>query len=266
MLKLRCSANNYFFILVFSLLASFISSAHAQKYASIIVDDLGNNFHRGKAVIHFPAPVTLAILPKTRFASTLAKLAHANQKEIILHLPLQSIQNHDHSPGTLDLHMTHKEFLSELKSNIASVPHIKGINNHMGSLLTMHPGHMKWLMQEVSVIGDLYFVDSRTSAKSVAADIAIEYHVPTLQRDIFLDPDYKPETIKQQFEEFIKIINRQGYAIAIAHPHPRTLRFLKDNIARLKTLGIKLVTVSQLIKLKTGNTYVTCTGATCTGF
>ena len=188
--------DNYSLIIVLTLL-SFISSAHAEKYASIIIDDLGNNYGRGKAVIHFPAPVTLAILPKTTFSTSLAELAHANKKEIILHLPLQPISNHDHSPGTLNLHMTQQEFLSELKSNILSVPYIQGINNHMGSLLTMHPGHMSWLMKEVSEIGNLYFIDSRTSAKSVATTIAIENDVPTLERDVFLDPDYKPETIKK---------------------------------------------------------------------
>ena len=264
MLKLKYIASNYSIIIALALLG-FTSTTQAQKYASIIVDDLGNNFNRGKAVIHFPAPVTLAILPKTKFSSSLAELAHTNKKEIMLHLPLQPIANHDHSPGTLSLHMTHQEFLSELKSNIQSVPFIKGINNHMGSLLTMHPGHMNWLMKEVSSIGDLYFVDSRTSKKSVATDIATENNVPALKRDVFLDPDYKPETIKKQFKRFIKIINRQGYAIAIAHPHPGTLQFIKDHLSELEENGIELVTVSELIKLKAGKTYVTCTGTACTG-
>ena len=264
MLKLKDITNNYSILIVLTLLG-FTYPAHAEKYASIIVDDLGNNFDRGKSVIHFPAPVTLAILPKTEFSTSLAKLAHANQKEIILHLPLQPIANHDHSPGTLNLHMTHQEFLSELKSNIRSVPYIKGINNHMGSLLTMHPGHMNWLMKEVSDIGDLYFVDSRTSKKSVASTIATENQVPSLERDVFLDPDYKPETIKKQFQHFINVINRQGYGIAIAHPHPRTLQFIKDHLTELEDHGIELVTVSQLMKLKAGKTYVTCTGTTCAG-
>ena len=264
MLKLKHLTSNYSLIIAITLLG-FISSTHAQKFASIIVDDLGNNFDRGKSVIHFPAPITLAILPKTEFSASLAKLAHSYNKEIILHLPLQPIANHDHSPGTLNLHMTHQEFLSELKSNIESVPHIQGINNHMGSLLTMHPGHMNWLMKEVSAIGDLYFVDSRTTTKSVANTIATENHVPSLERDVFLDPDYKPDTIKKQFQRFINIINRQGYGIAIAHPHPRTLQFIKEHLSELEDNGIELITVSQLIKLKAGKTYVSCTGTTCAG-
>jgi len=247
-------------------LACFSITAHAQKYASIIIDDLGNNIERGKSVIHFPAAVTLAILPKTSHAKTLASLAYKNNKEIMLHLPLQSIENHDHSPGTLDLHMTQEEFLSELSSDIASVPHIRGINNHMGSLLTMHPGHMNWLMKKISTIGNLYFVDSRTSSKTVAGTIATENNVPSVNRDIFLDPDYKPATITRQFQKFLDTVHRQGYAIAIAHPHPLTLQFLKEHLGVLENQGIELVSVSQLIKLQTGESYVTCAGATCAGF
>ena len=261
----RFAPNNLSLIIALSLL-SYITQANAEKYASIIIDDLGNNINRGKSVIQFDAPVTLAILPKTKFAIPLAKLAHENNKEVILHLPLQSIKNHHHSPGTLNLHMTHKEFLSELYINIKSVPHISGINNHMGSLLTMHPGHMGWLMKEMSIIGNLYFVDSRTSSKSVASTIAIENNVPTTKRDIFLDPDYKPATIKRQFQHFIDTINQQGYAVAIAHPHPRTLKFLKENLSELALQGIKLLPVSQLIKRQAGENYVTCTGAACSGF
>lgn len=253
-------------ILFVLFISVFSSSVFAQKYASIIIDDLGNSLSHGKSVIQFPAPVTLAILPKTKFASTLAEMAHAKNKEIILHLPLQSIENHKHSPGTLNLHMTHHEFLTELQSNIQSVPHIKGINNHMGSLLTMHPGHMNWLMKEMHSIGNLYFIDSRTSTKSVASSIAQENNVPSLQRDIFLDPDYKPSTIKKQFQLFIETIDKQGYAIAIAHPHPRTLEYIKNNLKELESRNIKLISVSELLKLKSGEEYVTCVGSTCTGF
>lgn len=263
---LKQVACHYLAIIIALYFSCYAPPALAQKYASIIIDDLGNNLDRGKSIIQLPAAVTLAILPKTKHAKTLATLAFENNKEIMLHLPLQSIENHNHSPGTLNLHMTHEEFLSELASNIKSVPHIKGINNHMGSLLTMHPGHMKWLMKEISTIGSLFFVDSRTSSKTVAGTIAIENNVPSVTRDIFLDPDFKPETITKQFEKFLETIHQQGHAIAIAHPHPLTLQFIKEHLPVLEEQGIELVSVSQLIKLQTGEGYVTCTGATCAGF
>ena len=121
----------------------------------------------------------------------------------MLHLPLQSIEHHKPTPGTLKLHMTQQQFTQQLRANIASVPHISGINNHMGSLLTQHPGHMDWLMAEVAKYDDVYFVDSLTSSKSLVTEMATSYQVPNLVRDVFLDPDFKPETIRQQFNHCI---------------------------------------------------------------
>ena len=77
-----------------------------------------------------------------------------------------------------------------------------------------------------------------------------KYAVPHLDRDIFLDPDFRPETIRREFTRFINKVNQTGYAIAIAHPHPRTIQFIQDHIDELEGQGIKLVPVSELIANK----------------
>ncbi|RKZ63722.1 MAG: divergent polysaccharide deacetylase family protein, partial [Gammaproteobacteria bacterium] len=200
------------------LLLVFITWApvHAEKIASIIIDDVGNNLEYGQDVIELPATLTIAILPRTTYAKTLARLAVKNNKEVMLHLPMQSVEHHQHSPGTLDLHMTRKEFNEQLRLNLNSVPYIRGVNNHMGSLLTRHPGHMTWLMDELSRHGGLYFIDSKTTSKSIADKIAVEYKVPNLSRDYFLDPDHEKDTLRRQFDRFIQKVNRRGFALAIA--------------------------------------------------
>ncbi len=252
-------------LFIFLSLLSFFSIAEAAKLASIIIDDIGNSYEHGQTIINFPAAITLAILPQTKFATTLATQAHRNNKEVMLHLPLQSIEHHKPTPGTLKLHMTQQQFTQRLKKNLASVPYISGINNHMGSLLTQHPGHMDWLMSEVANLDNVYFVDSRTSKKSVVSNTATSYQIPNLVRDIFLDPDFKPETIRKQFDRFIDITKKKGHAIAIAHPHPKTLKFLQANLDKLKENGIKLVPVSKLLELRGDENNVTCTGTTCSG-
>ncbi len=229
------------------LIAFFVPACYADKLASIIIDDLGNNLEYGKKAIDLPGPITLAFLPHTVFATELADKAHRSGKEIMLHLPLQSVSHHSHTPGTLKLHMTHNEFISQLESDMKSVPHIKGINNHMGSLLTQHPGHMNWLMAALANEGNLYFVDSRTTTKSVVSLFAKKHKVPHLDRDIFLDPDFRPETIRREFTRFVNKAQQTGYAIAIAHPHPRTIQFIKEHIYELEQQGIKLVPVSEMI-------------------
>lgn len=251
------------------------ADAHADTQgnavASIIIDDVGNNLEQGMAVVEMPATLTVAILPGTAYAVHLARLARKHRKEVMLHLPMQSVEHHRHSPGTLALHMTEKAFTRQLRHNLGAVPYVRGVNNHMGSLLTRHPGHMAWLMDELSRHGGLYFVDSKTTSKSVADRIAREYRVPVMSRDIFLDPDDRPETLERQFERFIKASLNRGSALAIAHPYPETISFLQQNLHRLEQNGIHLIPVSQLINNKQRmahkgeNPDVACTGTTCAG-
>jgi polysaccharide deacetylase 2 family uncharacterized protein YibQ len=254
----------------FLALAFAETPAHAEKLASIIIDDVGNNLEYGADVINLPATLTIAILPKTTYAKRLARLAAAQNKEVMLHLPMQSVEHHEHSPGTLDLHMTRNEFRSQLRLNLNSVPYVRGVNNHMGSLLTRHPGHMAWLMDELSQMGGLYFIDSKTTSKSIADKIAVENNVPVLSRDFFLDPDHNTDTLRQQFDLFIQKVNRRGYALAIAHPYPATIQFLKAHLNELSEHGIKLIPVSELVRIAEQrnkhreNNNVACTGTACT--
>ena len=258
------------------LLAAFFlltTAVRADYLASIIIDDIGQSYDRVDDIIHADLPLTLAILPNTLFAEKIAKQAHQQGKEIIVHLPMQSVRHHNHSPGTLTLHMTEQEFVSQLKQNIASVPYVKGVNNHMGSLMTMHPGYMSWLMQTLSGYEDMYFIDSRTTDKTVAATIADEYRVPNLVRDVFLDPEQDKQTLEQQFQRFIDKARANGSAIAIAHPHPLSIQYILDNSERLHKNGIQLVPVSRLLQLRRqakrknpeADNRVTCTGAACAG-
>jgi len=255
----------------FSFLALALSqtSAQAGKFASIIIDDIGNNFEYGQQVINLPATLTISILPRTSYAKELARLARKNNKEVMLHLPMQSVEYHQASPGTLALHMTKSEFNQQLRLDLNSVPYIQGVNNHMGSLLTRHPGYMTWLMDELSQRGGLYFIDSKTSRKSIAEKIAVEYKIPNLSRDFFLDPDNNKNTLRTQFDRFIQKVNQRGYALAIAHPHPETIKFLKAHLDELGKHGIKLIPVSKLIRTanylnkKRENQHVACTGAAC---
>jgi polysaccharide deacetylase 2 family uncharacterized protein YibQ len=260
-------------LLILTVVLYFSSQApvSAEKYASIIIDDIGNNFDYGKDIIAMPVALTIAILPKTIYAKDLARLAIRHQKEVMLHLPMQSVENHEYSPGTLDLHMTRAEFNRQLLSDLNSVPYIRGVNNHMGSLLTRHPGHMAWLMDELSRRGNLYFVDSKTTSQSIADKIASEHNIPNLSRDFFLDADDNESAIRKQFARFIKKINQRGYALAIAHPYPNTIQFLQIHLGELAEQGISLIPVSSLIKTvnhitpQRDDNHVACTRTTCTG-
>lgn len=233
------------------LLAFFIFipvNAYAQSYLTLIIDDIGDDFHNGKQAIELPGPLTYALLPYSPHAQKLAALGIKSNKEFILHSPMQSVDSRLHTEYTLHMHMTELQFKQQLQSQLSSFPFIKGINNHMGSLLTMHPGYMKILMQELKQYKSLYFIDSRTTAHSIALKVAQEHNIPSVKRDVFLDSETGIQFINHQLDQAIKLSRTKGYAVAIAHPYDNTLKVLKQRLPKLISSDIKLLNASTLIK------------------
>jgi len=214
---------------------------------TIIIDDLGDNFNVGKTAVDLPGNVTYAILPHTPSGVKLAEHAHKNGKQVILHVPMES---HDSNlklgNGALLASMKHKRYQQILTNALDSIPHVSGLNNHMGSLLTERSEPMTWLMLELKK-RDLFFIDSRTSSNSVARKTALRLEVPSLTRDVFLDNDQSIEAIDAAFKKLLDVVKRKGYAIAIGHPYPTTLKYLKDAIPKLEKQGISLINASTMI-------------------
>jgi polysaccharide deacetylase 2 family uncharacterized protein YibQ len=142
--------------------------------------------------------------------------------------------------------VTQEELDATLQDAIAAIPAAVGVNNHMGSLLTSETAPMTWLMQ-VLAQHDLFFIDSRTTARSVAEDIAQAQGVPTRGRDIFLDDEQELGYINGQFNQLLAIARKHGSAIAIGHPYPATLDYLRRVLPLLRQAGVELVPVSALL-------------------
>ena len=222
-------------------------SGGAPPAISIIIDDIGARLRADRRAISLPGPVAFAFLPHTPHGPALAELAHAQGKEVLLHMPMQAIEDGPLGPGAVTLHMDRVEFGEAVRRALAAVPHVSGVNNHMGSLLTRHPGHMTWLMQELKARGDLFFVDSRTSAQTVAERMAHEQGVPALRRHVFLDHDPSPAAVAAEFDRLITLARRQGMAVAIGHPHAATLDLLEQRLPALKTLGVELIPLREML-------------------
>lgn len=221
-----------------------------QPAVAIIIDDMGERLLDGKRALSLPGKVTYAVIPNTAHALEFANFAHKHNREVMLHAPMQALNDYQPNSGVLNLHMDYNEFSDAVKSLLASVPHISGLNNHMGSLITQHPGHMSWLMQALAHNGSLYFVDSRTSPNSVADRIAGEYQLPNTRRDVFLDHQRDTAAINAQFDRMIRIAFASGTALAIGHPYPETLSVLEKRMPLLQQAGISLVNVSTIISMQ----------------
>jgi len=231
------------------LMVSYSGAALQQPRIAIIIDDLGYQLEAGRRAIALPGPLAFAVLPGTPRATVLADWAHAQGKEVLLHLPLQANSEDKHNePIGIDLDMNRQAVVATFAAALQAVPHAVGVNGHRGSLLTRHPGHMLWLMEEIRARNDLFFVDSYTTAGSVAMQIATEAGVQAARRDVFLDPDRSPATVARQFERMKRLAKKRGFVVAIGHPYESTLALLEKELPKLGEQGIELVTISELVR------------------
>jgi len=214
----------------------------------LIIDDLGDRLDLDFQVVELPVPLTCAILPHTPHAGRIARRCHELGQEVMLHLPMQAENNNELlGPGRLELDMEESHFRETFRESLASVPGAAGVNNHMGSLLTRHPGAMTWLMEELTEAG-LFFVDSRTTAQSVAMEMAEEQSVPAVRRDVFLDAVRDPEQIEAELDRAVALAHRFGEVVVIGHPYPETIEVLNRRLPWLSTeSGVTLEPVHALL-------------------
>lgn len=232
-----------------ALLAGEAQAAEIERaFISIIIDDMGYRLSDGLKALHLPGPIAFSFLPHTPHARRLAQLAGESHREILLHLPMEALQESTEvEPGALTLNMDRGTLQATAAAHLASIPGVMGVNNHMGSLLTREALPMAWLMETLKLRG-MFFVDSRTIADSVAARIARQYAVPTTSRDVFLDNIQDRRYIQSQFRELLVKARRKGTAVAIAHPRPFTLEVLARELGRLEQLNVKLISLTEMIE------------------
>jgi polysaccharide deacetylase 2 family uncharacterized protein YibQ len=215
---------------------------------AIIIDDMGYDRAAADSVLALGFPLTVSVLPHLPLSSDVAEEAFRRGDQVMLHLPMQSEEG-SAKPEDVELRvgMGAGEVKEILTGMLDTVPHVAGVNNHQGSLATSDPALMAELMPELRARG-LFFIDSRTEAKTVAYDAAKRAGVRAASRKVFLDDTASREAIVAQLQLAAKDAQRDGSAIAIGHPRPATIAALAQEVPRLETGGIQLVFASELVQ------------------
>jgi polysaccharide deacetylase 2 family uncharacterized protein YibQ len=216
---------------------------------AIIIDDLGYDRHLAEKLIDLNAPLTLSILPHSPHQESIARLAHDRGLEVMLHLPMEPVEypGVNPGPGVLLASMGPDELLRVLEEDLAAVPHIQGVNNHMGSRLTARSEQMYQVFSVLKRRG-LFFIDSRTTNESVCRSSARLFQIPFTQRDVFLDHNHDAAFIRKQIRELVRIAQLKGEAVGIAHPHSTTYAILKEELPALRQ-QVEIVPVSRLVRV-----------------
>jgi uncharacterized protein len=222
------------------------------REVAIIIDDIGYDLNAAKSLIKIDADLTFAILPFQTHSREAAEMLHKAKKEILLHLPMEPISYPQEKPGegALFTDMSDEEIVLQLKNDIAAVPYISGVNNHMGSKFMMDEQKLSLVFKELKK-EKMFFVDSRTSADTKALPAAKKEGLKVAQRKIFIDNNRNYNEICNNLMNVAKN-NDMSPMIIIGHPYPETIQALKDSTKALREKGVSIVSLSQIIKKEKG--------------
>lgn len=215
---------------------------------AVVIDDLGVDRRRSERVIPLRAPLTLAWMTYAQDLPRLTREAHARGHELMVHVPMQPQgASWDPGPDVLEVGVHPEENRRRLEWGLSRFEGFVGINNHMGSRYTGDRTGMKVVMEELRKRG-LLFLDSVTTDKSVAPDLARSYGVPFAARNVFIDNDQSVSAVLAQLQKAEAYARKHGAAIAIGHPHDATIEALQQWLPGLEAKGLVLVPVSTIVK------------------
>jgi polysaccharide deacetylase 2 family uncharacterized protein YibQ len=216
---------------------------------AIIIDDLGYNRKKAQKFLELDAVLTFSILPYSPFTKKIAKAAYDKGMDVMLHLPMEPIEYPaiDPGPGVLLMSMSPDELIRQLKQDLDAVPEIKGVSSHMGSKMTAESDQMYQIFSVLKKRG-LFFIDSRSTAHTVGRSSARLFKVPFAERDVFIDHKPNADFIRKQLKTLVRIAQKRGQAVGIAHPSKTTLKILRQELPELQK-QVELVPVSQLVKI-----------------
>jgi hypothetical protein len=224
---------------------------NAKPLVAIVIDDVGLDRPHSKRAWELPGPLTMSFLPYAKDLREQARAARAHGHELMLHLPMEPNGRADPGPNALLVSLSDNELRQRVNNALDSFDGYVGVNNHMGSRFTAFKPGMETTLRLFKARG-LLFLDSRTTADSVGDQLAQEIGVPSVARNVFLDDDESLDAVRRKLAETEAVARRQGFVVAIGHPHPATLQALGEWLPGLSAKGLVLAPLSAALRKRNG--------------
>jgi polysaccharide deacetylase 2 family uncharacterized protein YibQ len=225
-----------------------VGAAGDRPMIAIVIDDLGLDRRGSDRVVQLPAPLTLAFMTYAGDVTVQAEAARAAGHELLVHVPMAPENEHlTTGPNVLSPDLPADELARRIDWALSRFDGYVGINNHMGSRFTADARSMSALFEELHSRG-LLFLDSRTTAATVADAMAMRYDVPFVSRNIFLDNEFSADAVEIQLRKLEAEARRTGAAVAIGHPHAGTIDAIERWLPTLAARGFALVPVSAIAR------------------
>lgn len=230
-----------------------IGSPQPNGYVALVIDDFGNHNEGVEEVLNLGIPLTVAVMPFRPCSRLDAEAAHKAGLEVILHIPMEPEKGRLDwlGPKGITCNLSDQEIKSRIKEGLREIKWAAGMNNHMGSKATQDKRVMKAVL-EIAKEEKLYFLDSKTTSKSVVAEVSQSLGIDCFERDVFLDLIKSQAEVEAQLRRLADIALKKGYAVGIGHVGPEggsvTARAIRSMKPILQAKGVCFVYLSELRK------------------
>lgn len=226
-----------------------------KDYIAIVIEDLGNNEIGTKEILSLDIPMTVGVIPFRNHSAKEAELAHKQNKEVIIHMPMESesLPLSALGPKCISIKHNQQEIDRIITEAMEELVYATGMSNHTGSRVTANKNSMNGILQVLKQ-KDLFFLDNVNTSKTAVPQAAEMVGSKTLRRHIFIDNVKTLESTKKALAQATKLAKKNGYAIVVGHVGEEggliTAEAIREMIPRLQVEGIEFVTLSQLLKLQ----------------
>jgi polysaccharide deacetylase 2 family uncharacterized protein YibQ len=224
---------------------------NSRPLIAIVIDDVGLDRPHSKRAWELPGPLTMSFLPYAKDLREQARNARAHGQELMLHLPMEPVGRADPGPNALLVMLGDADLRARVTAALDSFDGYVGVNNHMGSRFTAFKPGMETMLRLLRQRG-LLFLDSRTSAQSLGNSLAQEMGVASLTRNVFLDDDMSIDQVRRKLAETEGVARRQGFVVAIGHPHEATLQALSEWLPGVAAKGMALAPITAVLRKRHG--------------
>ena len=219
---------------------------------ALIIDDMGYHPETEFEFLGLNLNLTFSFIPFAPSTAESLAIARRQQRDILLHLPLEAMDpKWNSTPGLLRSKWSEDKIITGFIRALEEVPMAVGVNNHMGSRFTANRKAMTSLLSQFPAY-DLFFLDSLTTSESVGAEVAAKQKLPFLARDIFLDNKQEEREIERELEKLLGIAEERGWAVGIGHCYKQTFNVLKKREKELQS-RVNLLKLSELVARQNTN-------------
>ena len=220
------------------------------KPIAILMTDMGLNAGRTRdAIDQLPKEVSIGISPYSHEIERWSPIVLDNGNEFLLMLPMEPMRYPLHDPGPLGMLIgaSSADNIKRLDTILGSITGYIGMVNHMGSRMTADEPSLTPILQHLKDRG-LMFVDSRTTAKSIAADVADTLGLPYAVNSRYIDNEASEDAILKQLSALEARATKRGSALGIARLSTLSVDTINAWAETLQSRGFQLVPVSAIVK------------------